>query len=91
MDQRIEAFLAEVVALAGEEPDAVRQGVLRALGDCEAIFRAGQRYKHMRDPTALIGRALCRSRVVAEMHQRRGTRLAEHLKLVLTIIDRQEH
>jgi hypothetical protein len=28
----------------------------------------------MRDQTALIGRALCRSRVVAEMHQRRGTR-----------------
>jgi hypothetical protein len=33
-------------------------------------------------------RALCRARVVAEMYQRRGTRLAEHLKLVLSIIDR---
>jgi hypothetical protein len=29
--------------------------------------------------------------VVAEMHQRRGTRLAEHLKLVLGIIDRPVH
>jgi hypothetical protein len=47
MDQRIEAFLADVLALAGEEPEAVSQGVRRALGDCEAIFRAGQRYKHM--------------------------------------------
>jgi hypothetical protein len=36
-------------------------------------------------------RALCRSRVVAEMHQRRGTRLADHLKLVLSIMDRQVH
>ena len=27
MDQRIEAFLADVLALAGKEPDAVRDGV----------------------------------------------------------------
>ena len=33
MDQRIEAFLADVLALAGEEPDAVREGVRVALGD----------------------------------------------------------
>jgi hypothetical protein len=91
MDQRIESFLTDVLALAGEEPDAIREGVRFALGDCEAIFRAQQPYKHMRDQTALICRALCRSRVVAEMHQRRGTRLADHLKMVLTIIDRQGH
>src|SRR4029077_17460648 len=87
MDQRIEAFLTDVLALAGEDPEALREGVRVALADCEALFRAGQRYKHMRDQTALIGRALCRSRVVAEMQKLRGTRLAEHLKLVLTIID----
>ena len=59
MDQRIEAFLTDVLALAGEEPDAIREGVRFALGDCEAIFRAQQPYKHMRDQTALVGRALC--------------------------------
>jgi hypothetical protein len=32
---------------------------------------------------------LCRTRVAAEMHQHRGTRLVDHLKLVLSIIDRQ--
>ena len=37
MDQRIESFLADVLALAGEEPEAVRQGVRVALADCEAI------------------------------------------------------
>jgi hypothetical protein len=31
MDQRIEAFLADVLALAGEEPDAIREGVNVAL------------------------------------------------------------
>ena len=39
MDQRIEAFLADVLALAGEDLDAVREGVRVALAGCEAIFR----------------------------------------------------
>ena len=39
MDQRIESFLGDVLALAGEEPDAVPEGVRRALAKCEAIFR----------------------------------------------------
>jgi hypothetical protein len=43
MDQRIESFLADVLALAGDEPDAVRKGVRVALADCEALFRAGSR------------------------------------------------
>ena len=90
MDQGIEAFLADILALAGEEPDAVPEGVRVALSDCEAIFRAQETNKRMRDITALVCRALCRARVVAEMHQRRGTQIAEHLKLVLSVIDRRE-
>jgi hypothetical protein len=89
MDQRIESFLGDVLALAGAERDAVREGVRVALADCEAIFRAQETNKRMRDQAARVSRALCRTRVVAEMHQRRGTQIAEHLKLVLSIIDRQ--
>ena len=44
----------------------------------------------MRDQAARVSRALCRTRVVAEMYQRRETPIAEHLKLVLSIIDRQQ-
>jgi hypothetical protein len=61
-----------------------------AFADCEAIFRVQEPNKRMRDQAARVSRALCRTRVVAEMHQRRGTRIAEHLKLVLSIIDRQQ-
>ena len=43
MDQRIESFLADVLALAGEEPDAIRDGVRVALANCEAIFRRRRR------------------------------------------------
>jgi hypothetical protein len=39
MDRRIESFLGDVFALAGEEPDAVREGVRVALAKGEAIFR----------------------------------------------------
>jgi hypothetical protein len=44
----------------------------------------------MRDKAALACRALCRARVVEELERRRGSRIAEYLKLVLSIIDRQE-
>ncbi len=91
MDQRIESFLTDVLALAGEQPDAIREGVRVALADCEAIFRAQEVNKRMRDKAAHACRALCRARVVEEMQRRRGTHIAEHLKLVLSIIDRQGH
>jgi hypothetical protein len=91
MDQRIESFLGDVLALAGEEPDAVREGVRVALAKCEAIFRLQEPKKRMRDQAAHACRAPCRARVAEELQRRRGTRIGEHLKLVLTIIDRQVH
>jgi hypothetical protein len=60
MDQRIEAFLADVLALAGEDLDAIREGVRVALADCEAIFRAQEPNKRMKDKAAQACRVLCR-------------------------------
>jgi hypothetical protein len=37
MDERVEAFLADVLALAGEEANAIRQGVRGALADYAAL------------------------------------------------------
>jgi hypothetical protein len=53
----------------------------------EAIFRGPKR--RMRDQAAHACRALCRARVADELQRRRGTRFGEHLKLVLSVIDRQ--
>ena len=39
----MESFLGDVLALAGEDPDAVRDGVRVALAKCEAIFRLQKR------------------------------------------------
>lgn len=90
MDQRIEAFLTDVLALAGEEPDAMREGVRVALAGCEKIFRAQEANKRMKDRAAHACHALCRARVVEEIQRHKGTHIAEHLRLVLTVIDHRE-
>jgi hypothetical protein len=74
VDQRIESFLTDVLALAGESPDAIREGVRAALKDCEAIFRAQETNKRMRDKAAHACHALCRARVVEEMQRRKRER-----------------
>jgi hypothetical protein len=90
MDQRIESFLGDVLELAGEDPDVIHDQVRAFLSDYEAIFRAQESNRRMRDKTAHACRALCRARVAEELLRRRGTRIAEHLTLVLRIIDRQQ-
>jgi hypothetical protein len=88
MYRRIESFLTDVLALAGEDPDAVREGVRVALANCEALFRVREPNKRMRDKAAHACRALCRARVTEELQRRRGTQIAEHLKLVRNFLDR---
>ena len=64
MDERIESFLADVLALEGENENAIREGVRVALADCEQIFRAQEVNKRMKDKAAHACHALCRSRVI---------------------------
>ena len=87
MDERIESFLVDVLALEGENENAIREGVRVALADCEQIFRAQEVNKRMKDKAAHACHALFRARLVEEMRLRKGTSTAEHLKVVLSIID----
>jgi hypothetical protein len=80
--------LADVLALEGEELDAIRAGVRVALGDVETIFRAQEDNRRMKDKATHACHALCRARVVEEIQRRRATTTAEHLKLALSIIDK---
>jgi hypothetical protein len=50
MDERIESFLADVLALEGEDENAVRHGVRVALADYEQIFRAHEVILQEEDP-----------------------------------------
>ena len=87
MDQRIEAFLADVLALHGESPEAIRERVRTALRDCETTFRAQEANKRMKDKAAHACHSLCRNRVAEEMRVRKGTTAGEHLQFVLSVID----
>jgi len=87
MDERVEAFLADVLAFEGEETNALREGVRVARADYEQVFRAQEVNKRMKEKAARACHALCRARVVEEMRLRKGTPTAAHLKLVLSVID----
>jgi hypothetical protein len=86
MDERIEAFLKDVLALEGEISNLLRRGVRRQLAICEKRFRDAETNKRMKDKAAQACRTLCRTRVAEEIRRCKGT-TAEHLKIVLSIID----
>jgi hypothetical protein len=69
MDRRIESFLGDVLALAGEEPNAVREGVRVALAKGEAIFRLQEPKKRMRDQAAVNAGAKMHRLAGAKIHQ----------------------
>jgi hypothetical protein len=87
MDERIEAFLKDVLALEGEISNLLRQGVRRYLAICEKQFHDDETNKRMKDRAVQACRTLCRMRVADEIRRRKGTSTAEHLKVVLSIID----
>ena len=87
MDERVEVLLADVLALEGEDPNVIREGVRGALADYEQLFRAQEVNKRMKDKAAHACHALFRARLVEEMRLRKGTSTAEHLKVVLSILD----
>jgi hypothetical protein len=69
-DARIEAFLADVLAVEGENPDAIRHGVHVALADSEQIFKAAEANRRMKDKAAHA----CHARIVYEMQRQRPAR-----------------
>jgi len=77
IEARVEAFLADVLALEGEHANAIREGVRIALADYEQIFQAQEVNKRMKDKAAHACHALCRARVVEEIKRRNGTPTAE--------------
>jgi hypothetical protein len=87
MDDRVEAFLREVLALEGKNSIDVRRGVRHHLAECEKLFQDTEADQQMKDKAAHSWRALCRARVLEEIPRHKGTRTAEHLELVLDIVD----
>ncbi len=87
MDERIEAFLRDVLTLEGDISHLTREGVRRHLAIYEKQFRDAEPNKRMKDKAAQVCRRLCRARVVEEMRRHKGTSTASHLNLVVSAID----
>ena len=86
-DARVEAFLADILALEGENPDAIREGVHVTLADCAEIFKAQEVNRRMKDKAVHACQVLCRARLVEEIQRQKGGVTGEHLKYVLSVID----
>jgi hypothetical protein len=86
-DDRIEAFLKDVLALEGDVSYMIRDSVRRHLAICEKLFRDAEPDKRSKDEAAQSCRMLCRELVFKEIRQRKGTPTAEHLKIVLAAVD----
>jgi hypothetical protein len=86
VDERVETFLRDVLALGGP-PSEVREAVRIRLAEYEKLFRDDETEGPSKDKAAQKGRELLRARVVAEMRMREGIPIADYLKLVLSIID----
>jgi len=67
------AFLHDVLALEGE--------------NSIDLFRDAEPVEQMKEKAAHSCRALCRARVLEEIPRHKGTRTAEHLELVLDILN----
>ena len=48
-DARVEAFLVDILALEGENPDAIREGIHVALADCADIFKVQEVNRRMKN------------------------------------------
>jgi CRISPR/Cas system-associated exonuclease Cas4 (RecB family) len=78
MDDRIEAFLRDVLALEGENSNRIREGVRVHLARYEKEFPD-------------IKRASYRERVVEEIARQKETPTERHLRIVLEAIDGPAH
>ena len=90
-DARVESFLADVLALEGENPDAIREGVHVGLRDCEAIFKAQEVNRRMKDKAAHACHALCRARIVEDMRRRKGLSMGYASLKAIALVVRQHN
>ena len=86
MDERIEVFMKDVLSLAGENSNAVREGVRRYMAEYEKQVRNAETDARRKVPAAERFRKLCRDRVLKEIQLRTAPSTVEHLQIVLDVI-----
>jgi hypothetical protein len=87
MDERIDAFLKDVLELQGVPLTAIRDGVRSYLAVYENLVRDTEPDPNNREAAARAWGKLCREQVAEEVAKHAGTPAGEHWKLVLSVID----
>ena len=85
MDDRIEAFMKDVLGLEGTKE--VREGVRRYMAEYEKQVRNAETDVRKKVPAAEQFRKLCRDRVLKEIQLRTAPSTVEHLQIVLNVIN----
>jgi len=86
MDERIEAFLLDVLTDEGKHFNVVRANTRCYLALYVEMFRAREAEDYQKDAAAQRCRDWCRQRVLEELDQRAGTPTADHLRIVLNVM-----
>jgi hypothetical protein len=87
MDERIEAFLLDVLEDEGKDLKVVRANTRCYLALYIEMFRAREAEDERKDSAAQKCRDWCRQRVLQELDQRQGTPTADHLRMVLNAME----
>ena len=87
MDERIEAFMKDVLGLEGENSNEVREGVRRYMAEYEKQVRVAETDAPRKVPAAQRFRELCRNRVIEEIQRRTAISTIGHFQTVLSVIE----
>ena len=88
MNDRIEAFMKDVLPLRGLAPADISEATRRHLAIYEKLFRDAEVDNRKTDAAAVECRRLCRERVEQEIKMCEGTPTADHLRKILDVINR---
>jgi hypothetical protein len=86
MDDRIEAFVRDVLNLEGRDSSQIRERVRIHLARYETLFRGNEPDPRKKDAAAERCRKLCRDRVLKEIQLRTTPSTVAHLQIVLSVI-----
>ena len=88
MDERIEAFMKDVLGLEGEDSNVVREGVRRYMAAYEKQVRVAETEARKMVPAAQRFRELCRDRVIQEIQQQTAKSTIAHFQAVMSCLAR---
>jgi predicted phage tail protein len=86
MDERVEAFIKDVLGLESKNSNEVGEGVRRYMAEYEKQVRDAETDVRKKVPAAQRFRERCRDRVIEEIQRRTAISTIGHFQTVLSVI-----